>query len=56
MGFEGGYHRTYISLMERGMKSPSLGTIMNLSSALGVSASEIMARIESDIGKVKRSR
>jgi len=27
LGFESGYHRTYISMLERGKKSPSLQTI-----------------------------
>jgi DNA-binding XRE family transcriptional regulator len=27
LGFESGYHRTYISLLERGRKNPSLNTI-----------------------------
>ena len=27
LGFESGYHRTYISLLERGKKNPSLNTI-----------------------------
>jgi len=30
LGFESGYHRTYISLLERGRKSPSLNTIFQL--------------------------
>lgn len=27
LGFESGYHRTYISQLERGQKSPSLKTL-----------------------------
>ena len=46
LGFESGYHRTYISLLERGKKSPSLKTIFQLAKALNVEPSEIMGRIQ----------
>ena len=46
LGFESGYHRTYISLLERGMKSPSLNTILQLALALKVPASEILRSVE----------
>ena len=50
LGFESGYHRTYISLLERGLKSPSLGTMMSLSAALDVPASKIIRRVEGLVG------
>ena len=46
LGFESGYHRTYISFLERGKKSPSLSTIMNLAETLRVPASEMIRRVE----------
>lgn len=46
LGFESGYHRTYISLLERGKKSPSLQTIFQLAKALKVEPSEIVERIQ----------
>lgn len=46
LGFESGYHRTYISLLERGKKSPSLKTIFQLAEALHVEPSELMERIQ----------
>jgi transcriptional regulator with XRE-family HTH domain len=46
LGFESGYHRTYISFLERGKKSPSLSTIMDLAETLRVPASEMIRRIE----------
>ena len=46
LGFESGYHRTYISLLERGKKSPSLKTIFQLAKALGVEPSDIVERIQ----------
>ena len=46
LGFESGYHRTYISLLERGKKSPSLQTMFQLAKALKVKPSEIVERIQ----------
>jgi len=46
LGFESGYHRTYISLLERGLKSPSLQTIYELARALDLSPSELLARVD----------
>ena len=48
LGFESGYHRTYISLLERGKKSPSLKTIFQLSDALGIKPSKFIELIEAD--------
>jgi len=42
LGFASGYHRTYISLLERGLKSPSLRTIFELAKALKVEPSEVI--------------
>lgn len=47
LGFETGYHRTYISLLERGLRSPTLTTIFQLSTALEVKPSEIIRQVES---------
>jgi len=46
LGFESGFHRTYISLLERGLKSPSLKAIFKLSSALKIRPSELVRRVE----------
>lgn len=46
LGFESGYHRTYISMLERGMMNPSLQTILSLAKALHAPASEIVGRVE----------
>jgi len=46
LGFESGYHRTYISQLERGKKSPSLQTIFQLAKALKMEPSEIVERIQ----------
>ena len=49
LGFESGYHRTYISQLERGKKSPSLQTIFQLAKALNVEPSEIVERVQTII-------
>ncbi len=46
LGFESGYHRTYISQLERGRKSPSLKTIFQLAAALNKPPSEMVLRVE----------
>jgi transcriptional regulator with XRE-family HTH domain len=46
LGFESGYHRTYISLLERGKKSPSLKTIFRLAKVLRVEPSEMVQRVQ----------
>jgi transcriptional regulator with XRE-family HTH domain len=46
LGFRSGYHRTYISQIERGIKSPSLKTIFNLAKALDIKPSELINRVQ----------
>jgi transcriptional regulator with XRE-family HTH domain len=41
-----GLHRTYISLLERGLRNPSLTVIGQLASALQVSMAELVAEFE----------
>ncbi len=54
LGLESGYHRTYISLLERGEKSPSLNTIFHLAKTLGVLPSEFLRRTEAQVSQVRR--
>jgi len=46
LGFESGYHRTYIGLLERGKKNPSLTTIINIAHTLNIKASDLIKRVE----------
>jgi transcriptional regulator with XRE-family HTH domain len=50
LGFQSGYHRTYISLLERGKMNPSLRTILSLSAALGIPAAELVGAVERLLG------
>ena len=46
LGFRADLHRTYISQLERGMKSPTLGVILKLSRILGTSAAKLVSNVE----------
>ncbi|MCK6530604.1 helix-turn-helix domain-containing protein [Myxococcota bacterium] len=41
-----GLHRTYISLLERGQRSPSVEVVSVLAAALGTSASALISQAE----------
>jgi transcriptional regulator with XRE-family HTH domain len=43
-------HRTYVSQLERGLKSPTLVTLLRLSKALGTTPSRLMRQLEADLG------
>jgi transcriptional regulator with XRE-family HTH domain len=51
LGFRSGYHRTYISLLERGKKNPSLLTVFQLARALNAEPTEILNRVEKLLSK-----
>jgi transcriptional regulator with XRE-family HTH domain len=46
LGFRAEVHRTYISQLERGLKSPTLSRILKRSRALKASASKLVATVE----------
>ena len=46
LGFESGYHRTYISMLERGLRNPSLKTVFQLAKVLEVSPSKLVQDLE----------
>lgn len=56
LGFESGYHRTYVSLLERGLKSPSLQTVFNISKALTIETSELIKKVEAKNRDFLRNR
>jgi len=51
LGFESGYHRTYIGMLERSLMNPTLRTILSVASALGIGAGELVQRVEAALGK-----
>ncbi|MDE2634824.1 MAG: helix-turn-helix transcriptional regulator [Chloroflexota bacterium] len=46
LNFRTGVHRTYISEIERGVKSPTLHTVIALAEALGMKPSHLMRMAE----------
>ena len=49
LAFEAGIHRTYVSMIERGKKSPTLAVIVRLANALHVKPSELLRRVEIEL-------
>jgi transcriptional regulator with XRE-family HTH domain len=49
LAFRSGYHRTYISLLERGLKNPSLNTLLAVAKPLNVRASDMVKRVEASL-------
>ena len=46
LAFKAGYHRNFISQLERGEKSPSLRTIVNLATVLELKPSDMLKKME----------
>ena len=46
LALDSGLDRTYISMLERGQRQPTLQTLLSIACCLGVSASEIVAQVE----------
>lgn len=46
LGTDAELDRTYISLLERGLRQPTLQTLFNLAKALNVTPSSILKRLE----------
>lgn len=46
LAFDAGVHRTYVSQIERGLKSPTLWVIVKLAAALGQKPSVLVKRFE----------
>lgn len=46
LAFNADLHRTYISLLERGIRQPSLGTIFVLASEMGWDPDELIRQVQ----------
>ena len=46
LAFDSGYHPKYISMLERGVNSPSLTAILEIAKALNTSGAELVAQVE----------
>jgi transcriptional regulator with XRE-family HTH domain len=57
LAFESGYHPKYISMLERGVNSPSLTAILEIARALDISGADLVRRVENLLpGSRKRRR
>jgi transcriptional regulator with XRE-family HTH domain len=52
LAFEAEIHRTYVSLIERGLKSPTLTVIVRLGRALNVKPSQLIRRTETRLRRL----
>ncbi len=53
LGFQAGVHRTYVSQIERGIKSPTLSVIFKFTKALDCSAGQLITDVEKRLKKVE---
>jgi transcriptional regulator with XRE-family HTH domain len=51
LSFQADIHTSYVSQLERGKKSPSLRTILQIARALDTSATELMRAVEDGLSK-----
>jgi transcriptional regulator with XRE-family HTH domain len=56
LAFDSGYHPKYISLLERGINSPSLTAILEIAKALDMTAADLVGRVESLLPGNRRRR
>jgi len=54
LALEGDFDRTYISLIERGLRSPTMRTVVRLAEVLDVRPSELTQEMEAALPKWKR--
>lgn len=47
-------HRTYVSQIERGLKSPTLYVLFNIAAALKINASDIVREIEKEMHELQK--
>jgi transcriptional regulator with XRE-family HTH domain len=53
---DAGLHRTYISLLERGLRMPSIGVVRKLARALDTTMASLMAELEASLPEGDRTR
>ena len=49
LAFDSDLDRTYISLLERGLRLPTLGTVFKVAEVLKVTPNDIVARVEKSL-------
>lgn len=56
LALEGGFDRTYISLIERGVNSPTIRMLVGIAAVLKVAPSRIVRRMEELLSTVPQNR
>jgi transcriptional regulator with XRE-family HTH domain len=56
LAFEAGYHPKYVSILERGLSSPSLTAILRLGGVLKLPGSELVQRTETALAKARKGK
>jgi transcriptional regulator with XRE-family HTH domain len=56
LAFDSGYHPKYISMLERGINSPSLTAILEIAKALNLTGADLIARVEQLLPGNRRRR
>lgn len=51
MALQSNFHRTYISQLERGLKSPTLNTLYTLANVFGISLTQLINAVEQEMQK-----
>lgn len=54
LGFACGFHRTYISMLERGQYSPTIDALFRLQRVLKISPSAILRQVEPLVTAVRK--
>tara|TARA_B100000405_G_scaffold196781_1_gene137937 strand:- start:374 stop:637 length:264 start_codon:yes stop_codon:yes gene_type:complete len=55
LAFRAGVDRTFVSRIERGIRQPTITTLIGLGSALGVSAAELVRETEAEF-KIRQAK
>jgi transcriptional regulator with XRE-family HTH domain len=56
LGFDAGVHRTYVSLIERGVKSPTVGVLFRLCRALDVPPAKFVRNVQVRMQKAEENK
>jgi len=51
LAYQAGLHRTYISLIERGLRNASIETIIKLAKALSTTGSQLLKDVEAEVSE-----
>lgn len=49
LSFEAQIDRTFVSMLERGLRVPTLGVVLSLAGALNVSAAQLVEQVEKQL-------